>query len=258
MAERNPFAQFRLRRLALQLRQFTVNELKDTADVSPETVYGFIHELKQQKGELFKAESLSAQGPGRPIPRYTITPEGIDFLAGQNAAVADQFNEVAFQENPSLRPVSRQTAQPMHVGERVAAGRQPRRIEEGLNIKGEITGNQNLEIDGSFEGLVQLDQSKLVVTRTGKVAADIIARHVVVYGLVRGNMRAADRIDIMKDGSVTGDITTARIAIEDGAYFRGSIEIDKSGERREDRNTLSATATTQSLSLRSGASESRR
>jgi cytoskeletal protein CcmA (bactofilin family) len=63
------------------------------------------------------------------------------------------------------------------------------------------------------------------------VTADIIAREVVVYGTVKGNLRAKDRIEIKKDGSVNGDLTTARIMIEDGAYFKGSIEIDKSAEK---------------------------
>lgn len=241
MAGRSPFAQFRLRRFALHLRQFTVNELKDTAEVTPETVYGFIHELKQQKGELFKTETLPGGGPGRPILRYALTPEGVEFLASENAAIAEQFNQVAFQENPSLRPVSPQS-RPEERGLRELPSK---RVEAGLQVKGEITGNDNLEIDGSVEGLVRLEESKVVVTRTGKLTADVIARHVVVYGAVRGNIRASDRIDLMKDGSVIGDITTARITIEDGAYFKGAIEIDRSGGT--DKNRLLAKAATQSL-----------
>jgi cytoskeletal protein CcmA (bactofilin family) len=73
-----------------------------------------------------------------------------------------------------------------------------------------------------------------VVGASAKVTADVIAREVVVYGNVKGNLRARDRIEIKKDGSVVGDLTTARIMIEDGAYFKGSIEIDKSGDAGED------------------------
>jgi cytoskeletal protein CcmA (bactofilin family) len=98
-------------------------------------------------------------------------------------------------------------------------------------VKGEISGNEDLVIDGSVEGLVQLDERKLTVGATAKVTADIIAREVVVYGTVKGNLRAKDRIEIKKDGSVNGDLTTARIMIEDGAYFKGSIEIDKSEQK---------------------------
>jgi cytoskeletal protein CcmA (bactofilin family) len=99
-----------------------------------------------------------------------------------------------------------------------------------LHIKGEITGNEDLVIDGSVEGLVQLEDRKLTVGASARVTADIISREVVVYGNVKGNLRARDRIEIKKDGSVVGDLTTARIMIEDGAYFKGSIEIDKTGD----------------------------
>ncbi|HEY7826061.1 MAG TPA: polymer-forming cytoskeletal protein [Candidatus Acidoferrales bacterium] len=104
------------------------------------------------------------------------------------------------------------------------------RLGASLHVKGEITGNEDLLIDGSVEGLVHLEERKLTIGSSAKLTADIIAREVVVYGNVKGNLRARDRIEIKKDGSVVGDLTTARIMIEDGAYFKGSIEIDKAGE----------------------------
>ena len=104
------------------------------------------------------------------------------------------------------------------------------RLGASLHVKGEITGHEDLLVDGSVEGLIQLEDRKLTVGSTAKVTADVIAREVVVYGNVKGNLRAKDRIEIKKDGSVVGDLTTARIMIEDGAYFKGSIEIDKTGD----------------------------
>ena len=104
------------------------------------------------------------------------------------------------------------------------------RLGASLHVKGEITGNEDLAIDGSVEGLIQLEDRKLTIGASAKVTADVIAREVVVYGNVKGNLRARDRIEIKKDGSVVGDLTTARIMIEDGAYFKGSIEIDKAGD----------------------------
>jgi cytoskeletal protein CcmA (bactofilin family) len=101
------------------------------------------------------------------------------------------------------------------------------RLGASLHVKGEISGNEDLHIDGSVEGLVQLEDRKLTVGASAKLAADVVAREVVVYGSVKGNLRARDRIEIKKDGSVVGDLTTARIMIEDGAYFKGSIEIDR-------------------------------
>jgi cytoskeletal protein CcmA (bactofilin family) len=76
-----------------------------------------------------------------------------------------------------------------------------------------------------------MDGDKLTVGASAKVTADIIAGEVVVYGTVKGKLQAKNRIEIKKDGSVNGDLTTAHIVIEDGAYFKGSIEVDKSGEK---------------------------
>ena len=118
------------------------------------------------------------------------------------------------------------------------ADRATARLGSSLHVKGEISGNEDLLIDGSVEGLIQLDERKLTVGATAKVTADIIAREVVVYGTVKGNLRAKDRIEIKKDGSVNGDLTTARIMIEDGAYFKGSIEIDKSAEKETGGNAF--------------------
>lgn len=108
------------------------------------------------------------------------------------------------------------------------------RLGASLHVKGEISGNEDLHIDGSVEGLVQLEDRKLTVGASAKLNADVVAREVVVYGSVKGNLRARDRIEIKKDGSVVGDLTTARIMIEDGAYFKGSIEIDKTGDAADD------------------------
>ena len=119
------------------------------------------------------------------------------------------------------------------------------RLGSSLHVKGEISGNEDLHIDGTVEGLVQLEDRKLTVGASAKVTADVVAREVVVYGSVKGNLRARDRIEIKKDGSVVGDLTTARIMIEDGAYFKGSIEIDRGTETDTnlDRPTYARVAT---------------
>ena len=121
------------------------------------------------------------------------------------------------------------------------------RLGASLHVKGEITGNEDLAIDGSVEGLVHLEDRKLTVGASAKLTADVIAREVVVYGNVKGNLRARDRIEIKKDGSVVGDLTTARIMIEDGAYFKGSIEIDKSAD--DDDKSYKRSASTASTAV---------
>jgi len=122
------------------------------------------------------------------------------------------------------------------------ADRATARLGSSLHVKGEISGNEDLYIDGTVEGLVHLDEWKLTVGTTAKVTADIIAGEVIVYGSVKGNVRGKGKIEIKKDGSVNGDLTTAQIIIEDGAYFKGSIEIEKSAEKEGDKNVLSRTA----------------
>src|ERR1700739_1847400 len=91
------------------------------------------------------------------------------------------------------------------------ADRATARLGPSLHVKGGITGNEDLVIEGSVEGLVQLDDRKLTVGATSKVTADVIAREVVVYGSVKGNLRAKDRIEIKKDGSVNGDPRTGPV-----------------------------------------------
>src|ERR1700735_1838955 len=118
------------------------------------------------------------------------------------------------------------------------------RLGASLHVKGEITGNEDLHIDGTVEGLVHLEDRKLTIGASAKVTADIIAREVAVFGNVKGNLRARDRIEIKKDGSVVGDLTTARIMIEDGAYFKGSIEIDKTGDATDSDKPAYRTART--------------
>src|SRR5467141_1646593 len=115
-------------------------------------------------------------------------------------------------------------------------------LGSSLRVKGDISGTEDLLIDGSAEGLIQLDGRKLTVGPTAKVTADINARDVVVYGYVKGNVRAKGRIEIKKDGSVVGNLTTAQIMIEDGADFKGSIEIDRSAAEEADKNALSRAA----------------
>ena len=111
-------------------------------------------------------------------------------------------------------------------------------------MRGEVTGSEDLVIEGTFEGLVQLDEGNLTIAATAKVTADIAAVEIVVFGSVKGNVRAKKRITIKENGSVTGDLTTQEIRIEDGALFKGSIEIDKSLEKGTQPSALSELAST--------------
>jgi len=103
-------------------------------------------------------------------------------------------------------------------------------IGKGLFIKGEITGSESLYIDGKIEGTINLPGNRLTVGRNGQVNAAINAREIVVLGKVKGNVSATDRVDIRAEGALTGDVSAARISIEDGAFFKGGIDIKKGAD----------------------------
>jgi len=124
------------------------------------------------------------------------------------------------------RPVSpAPVAEPVHRPP-VTAGDQAT-ISKGLIIKGEITGSESLFVDGKVEGSISLPGNRVTVGRNGQVSASIAAREIVILGKVRGNVAASDRVDIRAEGALTGDVAAARISIEDGAFFKGGIDIKK-------------------------------
>ena len=139
--------------------------------------------------------------PERPTPPTPITP-----TTSEPAAAA------------APRPVSASTADQATIG-------------KSLVIKGEVTGSESLYIDGRVEGSISLAGNRVTVGRNGVVSANINAREIVVLGKVRGNLTASDRVDIRSDGSLTGDVVAARISIEDGAFFKGGIDIRKAGQK---------------------------
>lgn len=113
------------------------------------------------------------------------------------------------------------------------------RLGASLLVKGEISGSEDLLIDGSVEGTVRLDGQKLTIGPNARVNADIIAGEVMVSGNLKGSIHANGRIEIRNDGSVTGDLITPQVFIEEGAWFKGSIDIEKSTEKEADENALS-------------------
>ena len=98
-------------------------------------------------------------------------------------------------------------------------------IGRTLVIKGEISGSESLYIDGKVEGTLTFKDHRVTVGRNGVVAANITAREVVIMGKVTGNIECSDRVDIRSEGSLTGDIVSQRISVEDGALLRGSVQL---------------------------------
>jgi cytoskeletal protein CcmA (bactofilin family) len=106
-------------------------------------------------------------------------------------------------------------------------GRGAATIGKAVKVNGQIVSQEDLYVDGDVEGTIELNQHKLTIGPNGKVHAAIKSREVVVLGSIQGNVEASDKIEIRKDAKLVGDIKTARIIIEDGAYFKGSIDIVK-------------------------------
>jgi cytoskeletal protein CcmA (bactofilin family) len=100
------------------------------------------------------------------------------------------------------------------------------RLGANLYIKGHLSGTEDLQIDGKVDGPISLKGHRLTVGATAVLNSEVHAGEVVVYGKVVGNVHASERVDVKTDGSIIGDISTARISIEDGAHFKGRIEID--------------------------------
>jgi len=100
-------------------------------------------------------------------------------------------------------------------------------IGKSVVVKGELSGSEDLYVDGHVEGSISLRGQSLTVGPNGRVRANIEARNVILHGQVDGNVTATDRVELRKSASLKGDIATARIAIDDGAYFKGTIDIQK-------------------------------
>src|SRR6267154_6425992 len=102
-------------------------------------------------------------------------------------------------------------------------------IGKSVVIKGELNGSEDLTIEGHVEGTIQLKDHVLTIGPNGKIKAQIFAKAVIVLGEVTGNVTASDKVDIRDNGSVDGDIISPRVAIAEGAHFRGSVDMQRKG-----------------------------
>ncbi len=150
--------------------------------------------------------------PSRPLNTNTIRP-------APSAPPVEAKKEATTLSSMSSMPVGRM--EPESRGGSATIGK-------AVKIAGQIFSREDLYVDGDVEGTIELMDHKLTVGPNGKVHAGVKAREVVALGAIQGNVEASERIEIRKDAKLVGDIKTARIVIEDGAYFKGSIDIVKS------------------------------
>jgi cytoskeletal protein CcmA (bactofilin family) len=102
-------------------------------------------------------------------------------------------------------------------------------IGKSVVIKGELNGSEDLTIEGHVEGTIQLRDHVLTIGPNGRIKAAVFAKSVIVLGEVTGNVTASDKVDIRDNGSVDGDIISPRVAIAEGAHFRGSVDMQRKG-----------------------------
>ncbi len=125
-------------------------------------------------------------------------------------------------------------------------------IGRSLVIKGEISGTEALYIDGKIEGSINLTDNRVTIGRNGVVKANISAKEVVIMGQVTGNVECTDRVDIRSEGSLTGDVITHRISVEDGALLKGSVQV-RSADKKNDNKKENSNEQQKAMAASAGA-----
>jgi cytoskeletal protein CcmA (bactofilin family) len=115
-------------------------------------------------------------------------------------------------------------------------------IGKSVVIRGELSGNEDLYIDGDVEGTVTLEESRLTIGPNAKVRADISVREVVVFGRLTGNVKATGRVDLRQSALVSGDIVAGRLSIEESAVLTGRVELKGSTEGSKPSTTATSEA----------------
>jgi cytoskeletal protein CcmA (bactofilin family) len=132
---------------------------------------------------------------------------------------------------PPATPTAGEPARPNMNPEPQRLERTAVNIGKSVVIKGELNGSEDLTIEGQVEGKIELRQNVLTIGPNGKIKAQVFAKAVIILGEVTGNVTATEKVDIRDNGSVDGDIAAPRVAIAEGAHFRGSIDMQKAGAK---------------------------
>ena len=133
---------------------------------------------------------------------------------------------------PAAAPSAPASAAPAASEPRAQLGRDNVNIGKSVIIKGELSGSEDLTIEGHVEGKIDLKDNVLTIGPNGKIKAEVFAKSVVVLGEVTGNVTASEKVDIRDNGSVDGDIASPRVAIAEGAHFRGSVDMQRAGANK--------------------------
>lgn len=145
---------------------------------------------------------------------------------------------------PVPAPAAPAVSMPQAANERLTQPLQGGNVNIGKSvvIKGELSGSEDLTIEGNVEGRIELKENILTIGPNGKIRAEVFAKAVIVLGEVTGNVTASEKVDIRDNGSVDGDITSPRVAIAEGAHFRGSVDMQRAGSKPAANNNKAAAA----------------
>src|SRR5687767_15927903 len=130
---------------------------------------------------------------------------------------------------PAAPPVTADAARPITSVDTPRGQEKTVNIGKSVVIKGELNGSEDLTIEGQVEGKIELRQNVLTIGANGRIKAQVFAKAVIILGEVTGNVTATEKVDIRDNGSVDGDIASPRVAIAEGAHFRGSIDMQRAG-----------------------------
>lgn len=136
--------------------------------------------------------------------------------------------------SPTPAPAHKETPKPAD------SHRDVGHIGKSVHIRGELSGSEDLYLDGEIEGTIDLRDHTLIIGPNGKIKAAITARDLVVHGKVEGNVTASGRVELRKSCTLMGDVSTQRIMIEDGAFFKGAIDIKEKDAKSEGRKPMAA------------------
>ncbi len=178
---------------------------------------------------MWKKEDGKTQG----VPEISTTP-----VAASTSSINTSSSSV--RETPAAPPLSSKAAAC---------------ISQGIKIKGEVTGSEDLFVDGQVDGKLSLTNGSLTIGPNGRVKADVTAREVVVRGTVEGKVSGRDKVQLWSTGQVIGEVSTDRLAIEDGAMLRGKVEAGKQPGKSNESHAAAAAASgskSSSISVSSG------
>jgi cytoskeletal protein CcmA (bactofilin family) len=169
---------------------------------------------------MWKFTKEEEKAANRPAPANAVA---------SNPAIAKQ--SVPVQKSPAYSP---KEASPVET--KPAQNYRPdvAHIGKSVVVKGELSGSEDLYLDGEVEGSIELNDHSLIIGPNGRIRASVRARDIIVHGQVDGNLYGGDRVELKKSAVLVGDVFTQRIAIEDGAYFKGGIDIQKVDSPKSD------------------------